>query len=151
MLKFQFACFDFREIENVVGDAEQGLSGIADLRQIALQWWARARSHRQISHANDRGQWRANLVTHVGKELRLGAIGGFGVLRSFLQKLLALLALAYIHRHAAQLKCVAGIVKSELTAQQQPMYAFIWPDHSKLACKRPLPGHAQIEFGGDVR
>ena len=74
----EFARFDLREVEDVVDHREQGLARVPDRleelplldRKMALQ--------DQFRHADDRVQWRADLVAHVGQERALGATGGFG-------------------------------------------------------------------------
>ena len=75
---------DLREVENVVDDGQQRLAGRLDHVQILALLGAEVRAERELGHADDAVQRRANLVAHVGQKLALRAVGGFGrVLRAF--------------------------------------------------------------------
>ena len=77
LFQAQSAGLDFREIEDVVDDGKQVLAGLVDLVQ-PLQLLGRGAGVQQMGQAQHRVHRRADLVAHVGKELALGAVGGFG-------------------------------------------------------------------------
>ncbi len=73
---FELAGFDLREVEDVVDDPEQRRGARADgLRELALRRLQR-RVEQQLRHADHAVHRRADLVTHVGEEVRLRPDGG---------------------------------------------------------------------------
>ena len=100
VLEVEFAGLDLGEVENVVDDLEQLLAGaLRGLGQVALVVGER-RFQQQLGHAQNAVHRRPDLVAHVGKELRLGDVGGFGSLLGAQQLggLLAQLTRSALHR-----------------------------------------------------
>ena len=73
----ELAGLDLREVEDVVDDGQQRLGGRLDHVQIVALLGSEVRGERELRHANDAVQRRANLVAHVGQEFALRAVGGF--------------------------------------------------------------------------
>ena len=71
-LKLQFAGLDFREIQDVVDDAQQRARGVVDLAHIVMLARIELGFEGQIRHAQDRVHGGADLVAHIGQEHRLG-------------------------------------------------------------------------------
>src|SRR5438445_988086 len=72
--QLELACLDLREIEDVVDELEQVLAGLADVAQEALLPVGERRSdllRQQPREAEDRVEWRSELVAHVRQELGL--------------------------------------------------------------------------------
>ncbi len=72
------AGLDFREIEDVVDDAEQVLARAPDLVEVTALTRRHVGLQREMRHADDRVHRRADFVAHVGQEFRLGARGILG-------------------------------------------------------------------------
>ncbi len=74
----ELAGFDLGEIQDVVDDDQQRVGARANgFRVIALRAVERA-FQQQAGHADDAVHRRANLVTDVGEEFALGAVGALG-------------------------------------------------------------------------
>ena len=77
------SCLDLCEIEHVVDQREEVISGVADISQIALlAVGGRGRELllEQVGKADDRVERCAQLVAHVREELGLVPVGGVGLL-----------------------------------------------------------------------
>ena len=86
LLQRQPAGFDFREVQDVVDDAQQGAGRIDDgVHRLGLLR-LKARMRQQLAHAQHAVHRRANLVTHGGQESTLGAVGGLGRVLGQLQR-----------------------------------------------------------------
>ena len=72
-----FSGLDFRDVENVVDDAEQPLGCIIDLAQVVFLTGREVGLQCQMRHADDGIHRRADFMTHVGKEVGLGCCGFF--------------------------------------------------------------------------
>ena len=92
----QFACLDFRKIENVVQNDQQGIGGTAHDVEVIPLCWVERRVQRQFSHADDAIHRCPDFVTHIGQEITLGTAGGFGGGLGFLQILFCPLAVGDI-------------------------------------------------------
>ena len=84
-VEFELASLDPRQVENVVDDGEQRLRRIVDGSEQLLLPLVEPRPHEEIRHAEDAVHRRADLVAHVGEELRLGERRGLRVLRRLLE------------------------------------------------------------------
>src|SRR5258708_5426769 len=71
--------FDFRQVEDVVDEAEQVLAARVDLLEESLRGLRRKLTilgvDQELGEAKDRVQWRAELMTHVGQEDSLVTVG----------------------------------------------------------------------------
>ncbi len=76
-LNGQLAGFDFREIENIVDEGEQGVGRTLDQAQAFALFGAEVGLKGQFGHTDDPVHGRADFVAHVGQEFALGPIGGF--------------------------------------------------------------------------
>ena len=74
----EFARFNFRNIEDVVHDAEQPSRGDIDLGQVGSLLCIRIGAQRQVYHPRDRVHWRTDLMAHIGEKFRLCPVGNFG-------------------------------------------------------------------------
>ena len=87
---------DLRDVEDVVDDAEEMRAGLVDIARVAhvLQRAERAQHLRghHLREADDGVERRAELVAHVGEELRLGAIVRDRLLLRLPRRVLAALA-----------------------------------------------------------
>ena len=70
---------DLREVENVVDDAQQRISRGFHKRQVFVLLLRQRRREHQFAQPKNRIHGRADLVTHIGEKLALGAIGGLGI------------------------------------------------------------------------
>ncbi len=77
----------------------------------------------RLGHAEDAVEGRADLVGHVGEELRLGAGGGLGVLLGGAQVGLDLLPGGHVDDGADELAAVDGVGLDHLGAQLHPAIA----------------------------
>ena len=75
--EIEFAGFDFGEIENVVDDAKQHLARLAHGLGVMALWNIEICIEQQLGHAEHAVDGCADLVAHIGQELRLGEIGLF--------------------------------------------------------------------------
>jgi hypothetical protein len=83
----QLARLDFREVENVIDDAEQRLAAGADRIGILALSMLELRVQQQACHADHTIHWRANFMTHIGQEHALGESRGFGSIARFFELL----------------------------------------------------------------
>ena len=80
----EFARLDFREIEDVVDNAQEGFPAVLDgERKIAL-FGGQPAFQQQVAHPDDAVHGRANFMGHAGQEQRFGLIGRFGRRAGFL-------------------------------------------------------------------
>ena len=77
-LDFEFAGFDFGEVQDVVDDAQQVLAGGLDFAQVIELLRAEFGFEHQVGHAQHRVHGGADFVAHVGQKVGFGAVGGFG-------------------------------------------------------------------------
>ena len=77
-LQLQLAGFDLGEVEDVVDDREQRFAAGIDRLHVTVLLVVQRGFQQQAGHGDDAVHGRADLVAHVGQELRLGARGGFG-------------------------------------------------------------------------
>ena len=78
LFQLELPHLDLREVENVVEDAQQRVRRALHHRQILALFEREARVERELGHADDAVERRADLVAHVGQELALGLVGLFG-------------------------------------------------------------------------
>ena len=90
-LDLQVTGLDLREVQDVVDDAEQVLPGQLNLRDVVALPCVELGPQRQVCHPDDGVHRRANLMAHVGQEVRLHARRLFGHLLGAAQLLLDLL------------------------------------------------------------
>src|SRR3546814_2447831 len=117
------ACLDLGDVENVVDQGQQVLRALVDVGGIALVLRAAERAQQLALHdfreADDGVQRRAQLMAHVGQELRLGAVGELGALLGADQRLLR------SEEHTSELQSLMRISyavfclkKKQMTTQQ---------------------------------
>src|SRR5215831_1297631 len=71
LVEFELPCLDFREIEQVIDQREQGIRRILDHAQVFALLAGERSAQRKLGHSHNRVHRRANLVAHVGEELAL--------------------------------------------------------------------------------
>ncbi len=98
-LQRQLARFDAREVEDVVDDAQQMFARVLDLADIIAQLGRGFGHQRQAAHADDGVQRGADLVAHIGQEVRLHAGCRFGAQHGALHGLGAQAEDAHEHQH----------------------------------------------------
>ena len=105
VLDRQLAFLDLRKIKNIVDDAEQMPAGDLDLPDIVALAGRQLGLQGQVGHPDDGIHRGADLVAHVGQEIRFGEVGVFrrrlGVLQldgPLLQHLIENLALRDVTR-----------------------------------------------------
>ncbi len=76
-LQLQLAGLDLREIEDVVDDRQQVLSGAGDHLRVAALAGRQVARGQEFGHHQHAVHRRADLVAHGGQEGRLGGVGGF--------------------------------------------------------------------------
>ena len=74
----QFTGFDFREVENVVDDAEQMLARLLNLADVTFLAGIEVGFQGEVGHADDGVHRSADFVRHVGEKFGFHAGGGFG-------------------------------------------------------------------------
>ena len=89
-LDFQLARLDFRDVEDIVDDAQQMLAGEADFFQVIALARFQVCFEGQIRHADHAIHRCADFMAHVGQELALRQAGLFGHLLGLVQLLRAL-------------------------------------------------------------
>ena len=107
LLHVELAGFDLGEVQNVVEDAEQRLGGGLDLGEIVVLLGRELGLERQVSQPDHRVHRRADLVAHVGEEVRLGARRRLGHLLGAAHLVLGPLALGDVldvHDHHLAVK-----------------------------------------------
>src|ERR1700730_1581750 len=72
--QFNLIRFQFREVENVVDELEQGFRRKVNRVGEAALLNAKLRPQQQFRHADDAVHGRANFVAHIRQELRLGQV-----------------------------------------------------------------------------
>jgi hypothetical protein len=77
VVQVQLAGLDLRQVEDVVDDRQQVLPGLADLVQPLFLLRRRA-GMQQVGQPEHGVHRCADFVAHVGQELCLGVVGGFG-------------------------------------------------------------------------
>ena len=75
---FQLARLDFRQIQNVVQNLQQGVAGAHDHRQLAVVGRRVFLARHGLGYAQNAVQRRADLVAHGGQKIALGLVGGLG-------------------------------------------------------------------------
>ena len=83
---------DFREVEHVVDDREQGVGGALDGGGELPLLGGERRIEQEVGHADDAVHRRADLVAHVREKFALGAVGELGRLLGAPQLLFRALA-----------------------------------------------------------
>jgi hypothetical protein len=78
LLEMHHAGLDLRQVEDVVDDAEQALGGVVDLAQVIALAVVQFGLQGEVGHADDGVHRGADLVAHVGQEVRLGGGSRFG-------------------------------------------------------------------------
>ena len=76
-LQFELAGLDLREVENVVDDGEQGFAAGIDRLHVTVLLVGQRGFQQQAGHGDDAVHGGADLVAHVGQELRFGARRSF--------------------------------------------------------------------------
>jgi hypothetical protein len=72
--------FELRAVEDIVDDLDQALGAIAQHRHVIGLVAGERAGEDEIGHADDAMHRRPDLVAHLGKEQRFGAIGLLGLL-----------------------------------------------------------------------
>ena len=102
-IDFELAGLNLGQVENVADKAQQMPAGVLDLVEVAgevLQALLLGDLLQHLAIADNGIEWGAQLVAHVGKEHRFGAIGRVGFHRRLLKLRLALLEFADVREHA---------------------------------------------------
>ncbi|VVN08831.1 hypothetical protein PS659_03748 [Pseudomonas fluorescens] len=71
MVEHQLAGLDFREVENLVDDAQQAVGGFFDGAQVVELAWGQLAFLQQVSETENAVERRADFMTHVGEEFGL--------------------------------------------------------------------------------
>lgn len=79
-VEYQLAGFNLREIEDLVDDAQQVIGGLFDGAQVIQLARRQFAFLQQVGKTEDTVERRADLMAHVGQELRLDAAGLQGLL-----------------------------------------------------------------------
>ena len=77
-LDIEFSGFDLGEIQNIVDQPEQMLTGQLYLADVVPLAQGKLCFQRQMTHADDGVHWRANLMAHVSQEVAFGLCGRLG-------------------------------------------------------------------------
>ena len=77
--EFEPVRLDLRQIKDVVEQMHQRLGRHPQGIDLAVLRFGERRVEQQVGHADDAVHRRADLVTHVGQETRLGDVGTFGL------------------------------------------------------------------------
>ena len=89
--QLDLARLDLGHVEHLVDEAQQVLAGLGDLAQaVAHALWVVDVGGGDGGHADDAVHGRADVVAHVGEEVRLGLVGGLCGVEGLLQGLLLL-------------------------------------------------------------
>ncbi len=82
LFQLQPAGFDARHVEDVVDDGQQIAAALPDVAGIVEIAVAAEAAEQAVLHdlgeADDRVEWRPQLMAHIGEEFGLGAVGRFG-------------------------------------------------------------------------
>ena len=110
---------DLRHIKDIADEVEQMLAAFADTGNV-IEIFRRADGAEQLAlhhfrETDDRVQWRAQFMTHIGKELRFSGIGALGGVFGFVQIALVQGALGDILHNAEQGGDVAVFILFALT------------------------------------
>ena len=89
VLQSELAGLDLRDVEDVVDEREEMLAGAENILGVFGVARDADRPHRLIlddlGEADDRVQGRAQLMAHIGEELRFRLVGGLGAFLAVLQ------------------------------------------------------------------
>src|SRR4030095_1627668 len=81
----QFPGFNFREVQDVVDDAEKMLSGLLNLAHVALLAWIKNSLESEMGHTDDGIHRSPNLVAHICEKFGLDFRSRFGNLLGAVQ------------------------------------------------------------------
>ena len=112
--------FDLGEIEHIVEQGHQRLAGVENDADLFLLRRGEAIGLERLRHAENAIERRADLVAHVGEELRLGVGGGLGHILGGAHLGLDRLPGGEIDNRADQLAGVDGVGGDRLGAQLHP-------------------------------
>ncbi len=84
-VEHQLASLDLGEVEDLVDDPQQVVGGFLDGVQVVQLTWRQLAFLQQMGKAEDAVERGADLVAHVGQELRLDAAGLEGLLARHVQ------------------------------------------------------------------
>ena len=79
---------DLGEVKDVVDQGQQVVAGHFEIPNIVHLLFRQIRHLQQLGHADHAVHWGTDFVAHVGQELALGMVGGFGLVLGLLQFLL---------------------------------------------------------------
>ena len=122
LLDRQLAGFHPGVVEDIVDQAQQVLAGAQDPGQVVAQPGRRLAHQGQAAHADDGVHRGADLMAHVGQELRFHARFRFGAQHGLLGRLAAQADHAHEHQHVdgdAQLQRVQGPEVGRQDARRQ--------------------------------
>jgi len=111
-MEFELARLELREVENVVDQRQQMGATAVDVVRIFRILVGHRPEHATADHlgkSEDCIQGRAQLVTHIGEELRLGAIGVIGLAQSGRKLLRQPIGLVSRNRHRRNILADASI------------------------------------------
>jgi len=85
-LEVELAGLDLGDVQDVVDDEQQVVGRVPDGLQVVALLALEAGLQGYLGHADDGVHGRADLVAHLGQELALGPVGGFGFFLGLLQR-----------------------------------------------------------------
>jgi hypothetical protein len=96
MFELDSARFDFREIQNLIEQSEEGIRRSLDDSQVLALLARVLRAEQQLRHVDDTVHRCPELMTDIGEEFALGAIGLLRDFLGFLQFLLRAFLLGHV-------------------------------------------------------
>lgn len=127
VVKNQFSRLNFREVEDVIDDREQGFAGVPDRRQEFSLLGGDPTLEDKLRHPDDRVQRCPDFMAHVRQKRALRAIGGFSRFFGCLQCLGSLLPLGNIAGNTESADNVALVVVERHLGGKSPRRVAIGP------------------------
>ena len=85
MFKFQFAGFNFREVQNVIDDGQQGITTGTNRFSVITLLRSQVSIEQQTGHANDGIHRGTDFMAHHRQEGTFGLVGRFSIRPRLLQ------------------------------------------------------------------
>ena len=140
--QFHPAGLDFREVENVVEQGQQGVAGVNDGAGILLGFGQGvARHHLQLAHAENGIHRRAQFMRHGGKKTALGEVCGLGRFLGIAQGRFMLLRLRDVDEAADVVAHRAAAVENGANRQALPVEAAVVAAADPVATPFALQPH----------
>ena len=84
---FEFTRLNFREVENIIDELEQGLCTLLNRMAVLTLLLVELGLQQQLIHADNAIHGRTDFVAHIGEKLALGSVGCFCSFLGLLQSL----------------------------------------------------------------